>query len=182
MLIPGALLIAPPRIKDPRFEKAVILITQHGLHGTQGICLNRGSNTTVNELLESMGKMVDPDQELFWGGPVFSHTLWMLHGSDWQCDNTIVVDANWNLTSSNGMFSIMEKDGGPKDLRFALGISSWAPGQLEMELEGSEPLDLNSSWIIAEATTPEEMFRVPPHQLWEWACELSAHQTVKNWL
>jgi putative transcriptional regulator len=182
MLAPGDLLIAPPKIRDTRFEQAVILITQHTSHGTQGICLNRASGTGVNELIEPVGKMVDPDHELYWGGPVFTHTLWMIHESQWQGDNTIRVNSDWSLTSSNTMFARMEASGGPDHPRFALGVSSWAPGQLEMEIEGDDPWDQDSSWIIAQATTPEEMFRLSPHEMWSWACELSAHQTVKHWL
>lgn len=182
MIHPGDLLIAPPKMADSRFFHAVILITQVGLQGTQGLCLNRDSGITVNQALSSLSKKISPDQKLFWGGPVSSSTLWMLHDNQWSCDNTTVITDQWRVSSSNNMFETIENDGGPQHSRFMLGISSWAPGQLEMEIEGERPWNRDSSWLIARAPEPSEILSLVPSDIWFYACDLSAQQTVKDWI
>jgi putative transcriptional regulator len=182
MIHAGDLLIAPPKMSDPRFFHSVILITQANLRGVQGLCLNRDSGITVNRALAALPKKITPDEKLFWGGPVGSSTLWLLHDSEWSCDNTNIITDQWRVSSSNNMFEQIAQQGGPNHARFMLGISSWAPGQLEMEIEGSQPWNRDSSWLIARAPEPKEILSLVPSDVWLYACDLSAQQTVKDWI
>lgn len=182
MIHPGDLLIAPPKMADPRFFNTVILITEVGLNGTKGLCVNKDSGITVNKLLEDTGRYVEPDQKLFWGGPVGNSTLWLLHDKGWRCGNTKVITDQWSMSSSNNMFTDIKDTGGPESGRFILGHSSWAPGQLEMEIEGEQPWDRNSSWLLARCPDPQEVFSLAPSDVWYWACDISAQQTVKDWI
>lgn len=179
---PGDLLIAPPGMLDPRFRKTVLIITYDGLHGTQALCLNRDTDLTVNNIIEPMGRALDPDQPLYWGGPVASTTLWMLHDRGWSTDNTLEINNSWSVTSSTRMFNDLENSAGPHRARFCLGLSSWAPGQLEAEIDGSKPWHPESSWLIAHCPPPDILFKVDPDDMWEWACELSAQQAVASWI
>ncbi len=179
---PGELLIAPPGMIDPRFRKAVLLITYDGLHGTQALCLNKETSTSVNTLIKPLGRELDPDQPLFWGGPVATTTLWMLHDKGWECDNTLEVNDDWAVSSSTSMFAELGNTGGPHRARFYLGLANWAPGQLEMELSGDQPFQPESSWLTADAPHPDVLFNVEPTDLWNWACELSGTQAVSRWL
>lgn len=178
----GDLLIAPPGMIDPRFRKTVLMITHVSQNGTHAVCLNRQGNHSVNELIKPLGQELDPDQPLFWGGPMANSTLWMLHDNGWQCDNTIPVNEHWSVSSSMKMFQQIDNTAGPHLARFYLGLATWGPGQLEMELEGDIPFTKESSWLVAESTSPEEMFSVEPSDLWNWACELSGQQAVGRWL
>jgi len=179
----GDLLIAPPAMSDPRFRKAVLLITYHGLNGTQAICLNKpAGDTTVNDLLEGLGAEVQPDQALYWGGPTAPSTLWMLHSSEWSCNNTMNIGTDWAVSSSTAMFGDMRRQGHPHHNRFYVGLSSWSPGQLDAEMEGDQPWTKASSWLVARAPGPGSVFDVDVEDLWHWACDLSAEQTVKGWM
>jgi len=183
MVRAGDLLIAPPAMRDPRFRNSVLLVTYHGPQGTQALCINRPQEDyTVNDILTNISVEVEPDQPLFWGGPTAPSTLWMLHSPEWSCDNTISTGHEWAVSSSTSMFADMEVNGHPFFNRFYVGLASWSAGQLELELEGDKPWTKASSWLVAQAPGPEEVFDIPVDDIWTWACELSAEQTVRNWM
>lgn len=178
----GDLLIAPPGIQDPRFSESVLLITQTSVLGTQAICLNRSSGHTVNEIIKPLNLELEEDLVLYWGGPVMNNTVWMLHSTDWAMDNTQPVNNEWSITSNMSMFDRVLDNNRPLWMRFMIGIASWGPGQLEMELEGRGPWDHNSSWLVAHSPNPQRLFTLPPARLWRHCCELSGHQAIDNWL
>src|ERR1043166_5748293 len=43
----GQLLLASPALRDPNFERTVVLIAMHGAEGAMGVVLNRPSDSTV---------------------------------------------------------------------------------------------------------------------------------------
>jgi putative transcriptional regulator len=51
-----------------------------------------------------------------------------------------------------------------KDIRFFLGYSGWAPGQLEAELE-------QDSWIVCDYVTDQLLFDTEPEVMWRKALE-----------
>src|SRR4051812_33289830 len=50
----GHLLIASPRLMDPNFARAVVLMVQHGDEGALGLILNRPLGTTLREVCEKV--------------------------------------------------------------------------------------------------------------------------------
>jgi putative transcriptional regulator len=181
MIESGMLLVAPPTMPDHRFSKTVIMITQHGVSGTQGLCINRDLGRGVNSLIKPLGHQLSQDQPIYWGGPVAATTLWMLHGSDWYCENTLEISPDWCVSSSLHMFDEICSNG-PEHARFCLGLTAWAPGQLEAEIRGQAPWSSNSSWLVAHALDPALMLSISPTDLWGWACGLSAREAVSQWL
>jgi putative transcriptional regulator len=176
----GMLLIAPPNMPDPRFKQSVILITQHGINGTQGLCLNRPAPNTVNTLIEPLGHKLEDDQQIYWGGPVATTTLWLLHENTWTSENTMEVNDDWALTSSLQMFDQITVDP-PRQQRYCIGLSSWAPGQLEAEIVGQQPWHREASWLVAHSPAPADLFQIPTRDLWAFCCEISAKEAVANW-
>jgi len=181
-ITPGDLLIAPPAMADPRFKNSVLLITQHSSQGTQALCINKPSGHTVNEIVQAIDLELPQDVNLFWGGPVGLNTVWMVHDVDWAGDNTMRISEHWAMTSSMNMFHKITAGDRPKWFRVVMGLSSWAPGQLAMEMEGDGPFNIESSWLTAHAPTPEELLGQPPRDLWRNACDLSGNQAVSQWL
>lgn len=181
MVSSGDLLIAPPRMRDPRFRKSVMLVTQVGLQGVQAMCVNRPMNRSVNEVIEDLDRHLDEDHVLYWGGPVANHTLWFLHSSEWIDHNTLPMNEHWSVTSSTNMLATLNTANKPEYGRFCLGMAAWAPGQLENEMESDGPWPAESSWLTAQSPSPETLFHIPPEDIWEWACTRSAEQAVKHW-
>src|ERR1700677_846473 len=65
----GQLLLASPSLRDPNFERTVVLIGVHSDDGAMGVVLNRPSGMTVGESVPALQDSDGPDQ-VYVGGPV----------------------------------------------------------------------------------------------------------------
>jgi putative transcriptional regulator len=151
----GKLLIASPALGDPNFERAVVLITEHGEDGAMGIVLNRPSETEVAAVVPELEPIAGEDQ-IFVGGPVQPEALVVLgEFADPEKAAWIVV-ADVGLVSAQA--DLDELPDAVRQGRVYAGFSGWGPGQLESEID-------EDSWII-EAPLPTELFPGNPETLW----------------
>jgi putative transcriptional regulator len=179
---PGDLLIAPPAMIDPRFRNTVLLITQHGPTGTQALCLNKPIGHNLNDVIAPLGVELEENPKMFWGGPIGVNTVWMLHEQGWECENTLSVTDEWAMTSSMNMFEHIADGDRPETYRVIMGLSTWEPGQLAAELNGTGSFTIESSWLVARAPCPQDLFDRPNRDLWQYCCEIAANQAVNDWL
>ena len=64
----GQLLVAAPSMSDPRFERTVILIVQHGLTGAVGIVINKPiGERSLASLFEALGQKGGDVADKVWG-------------------------------------------------------------------------------------------------------------------
>lgn len=180
-LTAGDVIIAPPRMQDSRFAKSVIMLTHNQMGATFGLCLNKPSNNTVADLTPELDIDLPYDIPLYWGGPVNPQTIWMLHSSEWQIDQTIPINEHWAMTSNISMFHHIADGDHPNYYRFTFGFSGWAKGQLASELRGNPPWTVESSWLTWRQPD-EKIMEVGAEELWRIGCEQSSHQAVNSWL
>ena len=176
------LLIAPPNIPDSRFRGSVILLTQTGIQGSVGYCLNKPTSYTLQDIIVETGVETNLNFPLYWGGPVSPSTVWMLHTDEWAVPYTHRIGGGWALTSNISMFRNLANDVIPREFRMFIGHSGWAPAQLECELMGKGPWPRDSSWLVTACPSPEWVFEQPVDLLWESATTLCSHQAVDSWL
>jgi putative transcriptional regulator len=179
---PGSLLIAPPAMTDSRFSRSVLLVTHNNSAGTFALCLNKPTKHDLSHVSEELNLGTNLPFQLFWGGPVQSGSIWMIHDNNWECSDTLWVNDKWRVTSNESMFHHMVDGDAPRDLRIVYGFCSWMPGQLEMELSGTPPFTKKSSWVIANDVDPEWVFNQHVDELWEDATNLAGNQAVSSWL
>lgn len=182
---PGStdLLIAPPAIPDPRFRKAVIMITHDHRSGTFAICLNKTTEYTLQDIADEVGiEDCSLNFPLYWGGPVSPGTIWMLHSTDWWTEHTVEVNSEWSMTSHVSMFQHLADGDIPREFRLMYGYCSWTSGQLEAEVNGLGPWKHNQTWLVAENPGIEWVFNCPVEELWSACTELSGQQAVSSWL
>ena len=79
---------------------------------------------------------------IFWGGPVEVDTIFVLHSTEYQSENTknygnISITQDYNI-----LFDIAENKGPEKSL-IIFGYSGWGSGQLEGEME-------RDHWILSD--------------------------------
>ncbi|MFV1959436.1 MAG: YqgE/AlgH family protein, partial [Planctomycetota bacterium] len=75
----GTFLIASPRLLDPNFMHAVVLLVAHGPEGSHGIVVNRPGSLTVADL-KSDHPLLDGRSDPLWvGGAVQVEALQILH-------------------------------------------------------------------------------------------------------
>lgn len=182
----GDLLIAPAAMQDPRFHKSVILLTHHHKHGSYGLCMNRPTSYTVQDLLEEaeldLGADFEFNMPLYWGGPVQPNTIWMLHDPEWSTEHTVYINDHWSMTSHTSMFYHMADHDLPRYFRFFHGYSGWGPGQLDMEMQSEGPWEKHSSWLTVSQIDPHVILEHDETQLWTMTVELSAKQAMDHWL
>ena len=176
------LLIAPPGIPDPRFRNTVLMLTHDHEGGSFALCVNRETNHSLSDIVEDLGLDIEINFPLYWGGPVSPSTIWMLHSSEWSTENTVEINDEWSMTSSLDMFELLAEGYYPKHFRILFGYCSWAPGQLQSELEGLPPWKKNHSWLVAHNLGPEWLFEQPVENIWDNCTTLSSHQAVDSWL
>lgn len=66
----GRLLVATPVLSDPNFDRAVVLLLDHGEDGSLGVVLNRPTPVDVGEILEAWASLAGDPRVVFQGGPV----------------------------------------------------------------------------------------------------------------
>src|SRR5215218_11353060 len=66
----GRLLVATPALKDPHFERTVVLLVAHEETGALGVVLNRATEVPVGEVLTGWDSLAAQPPVVFEGGPV----------------------------------------------------------------------------------------------------------------
>jgi putative transcriptional regulator len=159
----GQLLIAAPRIGDPRFAHTVILMVRHDKEGAFGIVINRPvGERSIAALLQATGHddpAVAGIVRVFAGGPVQPELGFVVHSAEYQRAETVDVDGRVAITASRQVLLDIGHSQGPAKSLFALGYAGWGPGQLEGELA-------QHNWFTAPEE-PKLVFDDDRDSLWE---------------
>jgi putative transcriptional regulator len=137
----GQLLIAMPHMKDPRFERSVILMCAHNEEGAMGLVINKLiDQITLPELLKQLGidgPAIGGSEHVHFGGPVEGSRGFVLHSPDYVETGTLVVCKRFGLTATIDILRAIGQGHGPTRSLLALGYSGWGPGQLDAEIQAN---------------------------------------------
>lgn len=151
----GHLLISNANLFDPNFRRTVVLIGHHDDQGAVGVVLNQPLGVTVREAVPPLGDLVEPEEQLFDGGPVEPASIVVL--ADF-------LDPSRSEVLAMGSIGFLPPEAGDdigeaiRRARVFAGYAGWGPGQLEGELE-------EEAWIV-EPPTREEIFTEDAEGLW----------------
>jgi putative transcriptional regulator len=161
----GQLLIATPAMRDPRFDRAVILMVRHDGDGAMGIVINRTlGEKPLAEILAAFGAKdaaATGNVSIFLGGPVQLEVSFVVHSTDYRRPDTLDIDARFAATPSREVLRDIAGNAGPMKRLIAFGYAGWAPGQLEAELA-------RNVWYTAPAD-PSLVFDDDRDKVWERA-------------
>lgn len=174
-ILAGDLLIAPPSLSHSQFAGAVILLAR-GEPG-MGFVLNRATTTELQRIAPLVTQ--HGHCEIYWGGPINTHTVWMLHSSDWSLHNTVEINSQWSVTSNMQMFDHVNHLGWPRHWRVFAGCSVWKAGQLQQEIDQLSSRD--QGWLVAHAPSADQLLSTPHRDLWQASCEWAKTQAVAQW-
>ena len=150
-------LVATEKMRDPRFKNTVIIMIDNDEKGAWGLVINKplGSIPLGSLIYESeeitieQKELFNTEIPIFWGGPVNSNAILVLHSEEYKGKTTknykdISISSDHNI-----LFEIANKRG-PKESLVILGISSWGGGQLEGEMEREDWTlsDINADLIF----------------------------------
>jgi putative transcriptional regulator len=181
MNIVGNLLIAPPSVKNNFWQKSVVMVTEDHAHGTAGVIINKRSNMSVVEFAQQLGIALGLPGFVYIGGPVNPKNLSILHSSEWTCSNTMRINDEFSLSSSHDMIPRFAVGDLPEKWRIILGVSGWAPGQLNSELEGTAPFKHENSWCVVKSSV-KLVFGDDNNAQWCNAIDQSAQEFAENLL
>src|SRR5712691_1279514 len=143
----GQMLIAMPSMGDERFSRSVIYVCAHSTEGAMGIVVNQpAAHINFRDLLVQLEVVPSDDLiqlpqrayavRVLKGGPVDTQRGFVLHSSDFFLENsTLPIDEGICLTATLDILKAIARGDGPKSALLALGYASWAPGQLENEIQ-----------------------------------------------
>jgi putative transcriptional regulator len=162
----GKLLLAMPGMGDPRFYKTVIFICDHDAKGSMGLIINQSIlNITLGKLLAELQIEGDitlaKDIPVLTGGPVETARGFMLHTSDFNHKDTMLVTPQFSFSGTLEALKAVAHGQGPKELIFMLGYAGWGAGQLDQEIQ-------ENSWMVCNADH-ELLFNTPAEDKWDRA-------------
>jgi len=154
----GSVLISEPFLRDPNFDRTVIIICKHNEEGSLGFVLNKPLELKLDEVAKDFG---ENESDLFSGGPVQGNTLHFLHKGLVDIEDSLEVapglfwggsfdDLKWKIRSGEILI---------EDVRFFLGYSGWDIGQLDEEIK-------HRSWFVANLED-DSIFDIDPGTLWK---------------
>ena len=143
-------LIATEKMKDNRFEKTVVAMLENDKDGAWGLVINKPIGSLPIALLIDPSLNTSEEREelykinipVFWGGPVETKKIFILHSNEYQSDST----NNYGSISISYDYDILfdiAKNKGPEKSLVILGYSGWGDGQLEGEME-------RDHWILSD--------------------------------
>ncbi|MCB9963983.1 MAG: YqgE/AlgH family protein [Rhodospirillales bacterium] len=163
----GQLLIATPSMGDPRFHHAVILVCSHDAGGAMGLVINNIlPGLSFDNMIEHLEVPTSAEKilrqiDILGGGPVESARGFVIHKSDYQAKDTIVISEDLSVTGTMDILKAIAKGEGPEPFLFILGYAGWTAGQLEQELK-------ENAWLSVTPDIPL-IFDVKPEQKWQMA-------------
>lgn len=136
----GRVLISVPFLKDLFFKKSVILLTEYNSEGAFGFILNKPYDYKLHEILDNVP---ESDIPVSYGGPVSNDTLHFIHTLGDSIPNTTQISKHlyWGGDFEYIINLIREGEIPENKIRFFIGYSGWAKGQLETEIS-------QNTWLV----------------------------------
>ena len=164
--VTGRLLVAVPKMPDPRFRNTIILMIEHNKNGALGLIINRPLGFAEFEMESKQeGADILPKSKtlVFSGGPVKPRKSFIIHTTDYENNGTVKIAHGVWMTANLGILHAIASGKGPKKILHVIGYSGWSPGQLETEMSRDD-------WH-ASPVTPELVFNKNQEGKWEKALE-----------
>ena len=150
----GKLLLATPKLIEPTFRRAVILVCAHTEESALGLVLNRPVHSeSVGDHLPALGSLAVTPDVVFEGGPVEPMTALSL-GQAISPEPGFAVIGSTGLVELGGANVAL----GYERVRVFAGYSGWGEGQLDGEVA-------DNAWFIVEGTE-QDVYSTEPETLW----------------
>ena len=143
-------LIATEKMTDNRFSKTVIVMLESDKNGAWGLAINKQLGTMPIALLIDPSLNTSEEREelfkinipIFWGGPVDTKEIFILHSDEYKSESTIKYE-NISISQDYEILYDIANNKGPEKSLVILGYSGWGKGQLEGEME-------RDHWILSD--------------------------------
>jgi len=160
----GMFLVARRALDDSHFGQSVVYLVEHGGDGTMGLIVNRSTDINLSEAVPDIEDRQATAHALYYGGPVGLPMIFMLVRSDSPTEGMEhVADDVYISVDRRVLDALLAMNKSGSEVRFYLGHSGWAAGQLDFELE-------RDSWHVVTADT-DAIFSGKMDSLWNQLIE-----------
>ena len=161
-------LIATEKMRDERFNKTVIIMFESDENGAWGLVINKQLLNMPIALLidpslntsEEREKLFKVNVPVFWGGPVDTKEIFILHSIEYSSISTKKF-GNFAISKDYDILFDIAQNKGPEKSLIILGYSGWGSGQLEGEME-------RDHWILSDIDL-NITFDIEPNLKWNKA-------------
>ncbi len=154
----GRLLVATPSLREPAFDRTVILMLEHGAEGALGLVLNRPSEMELRGPAPDWEPFAAHPPVVFFGGPVGQGSAICLARAEGDDQSDAWTPIFGRIGALNIAKSPHEVDQPIEEIRVFSGHAGWAPGQLEAEIA-------DGAWFLVHSE-PEDALSSEPLDLW----------------
>lgn len=144
----GRLLVSLPTLKSGVFAKSIVFIQAQDQDGAVGFVLNKKYPTSKSKIVAQQLGLPD-HTKIFFGGPVNTHSGFVLHSDDYHNQDTVQLMDNVFFTPGKQIINDLIEGTGPQEYMIILGHSIWEPDQLEAEMMGYPPYS-KPYWVTAD--------------------------------
>ena len=157
---PGMFLVARRALDDSHFGQSIVYLVEHGENGTLGLIVNRPGDISLSEAVPDIKDKHAAAHALHYGGPVGLRTILMLVRRELPAEGMAHVADDVYISSDRHILdeALAAKKPG-SELRFYIGHSGWAAGQLDFEL-------VHGNWYVVPADT-DAIFSGETDSLWD---------------
>ena len=156
----GMFLVARRTLHGPHFGQTIVYLVEHGEDGTLGLIVNRPGDISLSEAIPDIEDKQAAAHVLYYGGPVGLPMILMLARNESATEGMEHVANGVYISSDRLVLDEMLAAQKPRsEVRFYLGYSGWAAGQLDAELE-------RGSWHVVAADT-DAIFSDKTDLLWD---------------
>ncbi len=152
-------LVATPRLIDPDYRRAVLLVVPIDDNRHVGVIINRPTGRSLGSLFPEHrpSKLVrDP---VYFGGPMLRQAIFAVVRTDHTPGaGSIQMTKELFLATQGAVVDHIIEDT-PNDARYYVGYVVWRPGELRQEVD-------RGLWYVLDSD-PDMVFRKDPESLWE---------------
>lgn len=158
----GVLLISDPFLKEEFFRRSVVLVCEHDKNGTFGFVLNHYLEEDLHQL---DNQFPDIQARVSIGGPVDTTNLFYIHSfSDIEHSFEILEGLYFGGDYEQIQTHLNTEESARHQIRFFIGYSGWAAGQLKEELS-------ENGWIVADNITMNDILNTADDEFWKHCME-----------
>jgi putative transcriptional regulator len=153
------LIVAQDPVSDPNFGGSVVVVMNNLGPAPVGLILNRPMPLTVARFFPHLKQLAQVHERMYFGGPVEFGTVWYLFRANTAPETAIRVCNGVYVSSDDKLLlKLLARPNPMQGLRLFIGHAGWAPGQLEMEIQGG-------AWSPRRADA-DSIFNPEPKRPW----------------
>lgn len=130
-------LVAQDVVSDPNFGGSIVVVMNNLGPAPVGIILNRPTQLPVSRLFPKLRQLARVQDKVYFGGPVELTSVWYLVRAKTTPAHAIrVCDGVYVSSNRKLLLELLGRRKPMQGLRIFVGHAGWAPGQLQMEIQG----------------------------------------------